>query len=100
MLSESGGAETTASTSEPPTPATRSAAAGSTSSASPSSPTWRARGLVVRDPWMTTAGLAVHMAGKNWFLDRMVWHYQDVTREQATGSATTGRHPAGRDPAA
>ena len=42
-----------------------------------------ARGLVVRDPWMTVAGLAVHMAGKNWFLDRMVWHYEDAVREQA-----------------
>jgi hypothetical protein len=40
-----------------------------------------ARGLVVRDPWMTAAGLAVHMAGKNWTLDRMVWHYENASRE-------------------
>jgi hypothetical protein len=44
------------------------------------------RGLVVLDPWMATAGLAVHMAGKNWFLDRMVWHYDDSTRELAPAS--------------
>src|SRR3954452_10504867 len=30
-------------------------------------------GLVVQDPWIAATGLAVHMAGKNWFLDRMVW---------------------------
>jgi hypothetical protein len=46
------------------------------------------RGLVVLDPWMTAAGLAVHMAGKNWFLDRMVWHYEDATREQATAQGS------------
>jgi len=48
------------------------------------------RGLIILDPWMTATGLAVHMAGKNWFLDRMVWHYEDVTREQAAGSASDG----------
>jgi hypothetical protein len=40
-----------------------------------------ARGLVVRDPWMTATGLALHMTGKNWTLDRMVWHYEDAVRE-------------------
>ena len=44
------------------------------------------RGLVVRDPWMAATGLAVHMAGKNWFLDRMVWHHADVTRERAAAA--------------
>ena len=47
-----------------------------------------ARGLAVRDPWMTVAGLAVHMAGKNWFLDRMVWHYEDAVREQSSEPPT------------
>ena len=51
------------------------------------------RGLIVLDPWMTATGLAVHMAGKNWFLDRMVWHYEDARREQAAGSASD-RTPA------
>jgi hypothetical protein len=32
----------------------------------------------------------VHMAGKNWFLDRMVWHYEDATREQAAAPAGDG----------
>jgi hypothetical protein len=51
------------------------------------------RGLIVLDPWMTATGLAVHMAGKNWFLDRMVWHYEDARREQAAGTASD-RSPA------
>jgi hypothetical protein len=37
-------------------------------------------GLVVSNAWMVVAGLAVHMAGKNWFLDRMVWIYEDMSR--------------------
>jgi hypothetical protein len=37
-----------------------------------------ARGLVARDGWMTLCGLAVHMAGKNWFLDRMAILHDDV----------------------
>jgi hypothetical protein len=52
------------------------------------------RGLVARDPWMTATGLAVHMAGKNWFLDRMAWHYQDAVRERA--AASTSGSPASR----
>jgi hypothetical protein len=51
------------------------------------------RGLIILDPWMTATGLAVHMAGKNWFLDRMVWHYEDATREQAAAPASD-RSPA------
>jgi hypothetical protein len=45
-------------------------------------------GLVTLDVWITLFGLAVHMAGKNWFLDRMVWHYEEATREQAAESAS------------
>ena len=36
------------------------------------------RGLVVRNGWMTLLGLAVQMAGKIWFLDRMAILYDDV----------------------
>ncbi len=35
-------------------------------------------GLVVLDVWIVLFGLAVHMAGKNWFLDRMALLYDDV----------------------
>ena len=37
-----------------------------------------ARGLVVRDGWMVMFGLAVQMAGKIWFIDRMALLYDDV----------------------
>jgi hypothetical protein len=37
-----------------------------------------ARGLVVRDGWMVLFGLAVQMAGKVWFIDRMAILYDDV----------------------
>lgn len=36
-------------------------------------------GLVVLDPWIVLFGLAVHMAGKIWFLDRMALLYDDMT---------------------
>jgi hypothetical protein len=39
------------------------------------------------------------MAGKNWFLDRMVWHYEDATRDQAAASASDGS-PAPADASA
>ena len=38
-----------------------------------------ARGLVVRDGWMICFGLAVQMAGKIWFIDRMALLYDDVS---------------------
>ena len=37
------------------------------------------RGLVVRNGWMVLFGLAVQMAGKTWFIDRMALLYDDVT---------------------
>jgi hypothetical protein len=58
------------------------------------------RGLIILDPWMTATGLAVHMAGKNWFLDRMVWHYEDATRKQAAGSPSDGSPNSERAPTA
>jgi hypothetical protein len=36
-------------------------------------------GLVVLDPWITLFGLAVQMAGKLWFLDRMALLHGDVS---------------------
>jgi hypothetical protein len=36
------------------------------------------RGLIVRDGWMVSFGLAVQMAGKTWFIDRMAILYDDV----------------------
>ena len=36
------------------------------------------RGLVVRNGWMVSFGLAVQMAGKIWFIDRMALLYDDV----------------------
>ena len=41
-------------------------------------------GLVVLDFWMVATGLAIHMAGKNWFLDRMVWLYDDVAQNDVS----------------
>jgi len=37
-----------------------------------------AGGLVVRDGWMVLFGLAIQMAGKIWFLDRMAILYDDM----------------------
>jgi hypothetical protein len=36
-------------------------------------------GLVGLDPWVTAFGVAVQMAGKLWFLDRMALLYDDVS---------------------
>jgi hypothetical protein len=41
-------------------------------------------GLIVLDPWITAFGLAVQMAGKLWFLDRMALLYDDVSSAAAT----------------
>jgi hypothetical protein len=40
-------------------------------------------GLVVLDVWIALFGLAVHMAGKTWFLDRMALLYADMAEESA-----------------
>ena len=45
------------------------------------------RGLVARHGWMVLFGLAVHMAGKNWFIDRMALLYDDMTSEPSRGTA-------------
>ena len=46
-----------------------------------------ARGLVVRDGWMVLFGLAVQMAGKVWFIDRMAILHDDVAMRAAAGTA-------------
>jgi hypothetical protein len=35
-------------------------------------------GLIALNVWIVLFGLAVHMAGKNWFLDRMALLYDDI----------------------
>jgi len=54
-----------------------------------------ARGLVVRDGWMVLFGLAVQMAGKIWFLDRMAILSDDVAVAEpppaAPADAANGR---------
>lgn len=35
-------------------------------------------GLIVLDIWMTIAGMAVAMGAKLWFIDRMVWLFEDM----------------------
>jgi len=35
-------------------------------------------GVVLLDPWMTALGAAFVYGGKLWFLDRMVWLYEDM----------------------
>ncbi|TQM43314.1 DUF6653 family protein [Pseudonocardia cypriaca] len=54
-----------------------------------------ARGLVVLDPWLVLFGLAVHMSGKTWFMDRMAMLYDDVTAgSPATDPTRTAAPPA------
>ncbi|WP_369134042.1 DUF6653 family protein [Modestobacter sp. I12A-02662] len=50
-----------------------------------------ARGLVVRNGWMVLFGLAVQMAGKVWFIDRMAVLYDDVAPAGATGGTPASR---------
>ncbi|WP_222262919.1 DUF6653 family protein [Modestobacter marinus] len=54
-----------------------------------------ARGLVVRNGWMVLFGLAVQMAGKVWFIDRMAILYDDVA---AAGAADLTPAPRESDP--
>jgi hypothetical protein len=44
-------------------------------------------GVVALDVWITLFGLAVHMAGKNWFMDRMALLYDDVTGDLPASAA-------------
>ena len=49
-------------------------------------------GLVVFDLWMTLFGLAVHMAGKNWFIDRMALLYDAVAGTDVTARESPPPH--------
>ena len=42
---------------------------------------------------MVLFGLAVHMAGKNWFLDRMALIYDDMAGSSPDPSTRTGARP-------
>jgi hypothetical protein len=53
-----------------------------------------ARGLVLRNGWMVLFGLAVQMAGKIWFIDRMAILYDDVA---PAGSASVTLPPPKSD---
>jgi hypothetical protein len=35
-------------------------------------------GLYALDPWPTVFGMTLVMVGKLWFVDRMVWLYEDM----------------------
>ncbi len=48
-------------------------------------------GLIDLDPWITAFGLAVQMARKLWFLDRMALLYDDVSSAAATAQPQTDR---------
>ncbi len=48
-------------------------------------------GLIVLDPWITAFGLAVQMAGKMWFLDRMALLYDDVSSAAGEAQPQIGR---------
>ena len=51
------------------------------------------RGLIIRRGWMVLFGLAVHMAGKNWFLDRMALLHDDMAGSSPDPSTRTGARP-------
>jgi hypothetical protein len=57
------------------------------------------RGLVVLDPWLVLFGLAVHMAGKNWFMDRMALLYDDAAGSPDTDFTRTAASPCSQRPA-
>ena len=44
-------------------------------------------GLWARKGWVLLTGLVTQSCGKLWSLDRMVWLYEDVTRERADHTA-------------
>lgn len=56
------------------------------------------RGVVVRNGWMTLSGLAVQMAGKLWFIDRMAVLYDDVTPAGAADASPSPAAPTASGP--
>ena len=55
-----------------------------------------AYGLVALDGWATIAGTAVAMLGKLWFVDRMVWLYDETARERPEALGALGITPPPR----
>ncbi|HET6531327.1 MAG TPA: DUF6653 family protein [Actinoplanes sp.] len=49
-------------------------------------------GLIVLNLWIVLFGLAVHMAGKNWFLDRMAILYDDMKALEAARGHQVDAH--------
>ncbi|WP_300039205.1 DUF6653 family protein [uncultured Roseobacter sp.] len=43
-------------------------------------------GLWIQDGMLTLFGLVVSIGGKMWFVDRMVWIYEDMTRSAGPGA--------------
>jgi hypothetical protein len=39
------------------------------------------RAIVMLSPWMAGLGVALAYPGKSWYLDRMVWIYEDMKTE-------------------
>jgi len=50
-------------------------------------------GLITHDAWIVLFGLAVHMAGKNWFIDRMALLYDDMMSGRPQGPGVVARCP-------
>jgi hypothetical protein len=48
-------------------------------------------GLAVLDPWATILGAALVVLGKMWFVDRMVWLHDDMTRLDPSAVAALHR---------
>ena len=40
-------------------------------------------GLYDLDPWCTALGFSITFFGKTWFLDRMVWLFEDMIHTSA-----------------
>lgn len=40
-------------------------------------------GLIILNPFMAVSGLIITILGKTWFLDRMVWLYQNLIDEKS-----------------
>jgi hypothetical protein len=40
-------------------------------------------GLIVLHSWLAILGIVITILGKTWFLDRMVWLYQDLHAENS-----------------
>lgn len=50
-------------------------------------------GLIVLDVWLTLLGSAIVVLGKLWFVDRMVWLYQDMQHANPEYQSWLYQHP-------